>query len=199
MPGWKLDPSPETKQKAIRGNIRSTSGWFVAVERGEEERMKQLLARGQDVNQQDSQCRWAAIYYAAWKNRIWQAPSPPPSPPHLTMHIPLTAGSAALGGAAPREWRRPHAGEQRRRHRHPRRRAQRPRRDAAAAPPLSRRQLEERVRQDSAGPGAAKEPLGERGCAGGGERTAMAPFAPPTNSLAPVMSPRPTGCRSRQR
>lgn len=35
--------------------------------------MKQLLAGGQDVNQQDSQCRWAAIYYAAWKNRIWQA------------------------------------------------------------------------------------------------------------------------------
>ena len=35
--------------------------------------MKQLLADGQDVNAQDATCEWPALYYAAWKNRLWQA------------------------------------------------------------------------------------------------------------------------------
>ena len=35
--------------------------------------MKQLLAAGQDVNEQDALCSWPALYYAAWKNWMWMA------------------------------------------------------------------------------------------------------------------------------
>lgn len=71
--GWGCNPTKEQRDAVARNRAKSTSSWFEAVERGEETRMKQLLAAGQDVNAQDTQCSWPAIYMAAWKNRLWQA------------------------------------------------------------------------------------------------------------------------------
>lgn len=61
------------REAARRAKANSTSDWWTAVEKGEQTRMKQLLADGQDVNAQDATCEWPALYYAAWKNRLWQA------------------------------------------------------------------------------------------------------------------------------
>mmetsp|Transcript_17586 Transcript_17586/g.53176 ORF Transcript_17586/g.53176 Transcript_17586/m.53176 type:complete len:197 (-) Transcript_17586:278-868(-) len=70
---WGLNPSQADKERVRRAKANFTSTWFEACEHGQETRLKQLLQAGQDVNEQDEQCGWPALYYAAWKNWLWMA------------------------------------------------------------------------------------------------------------------------------
>ncbi len=60
----------DARRRAVRDNPKSESDWATAAEKGEQRRMEQLLAAGQDINGLDDWQKAPALYIAARTNNL---------------------------------------------------------------------------------------------------------------------------------